>query len=291
MTSCLIIPTYNREDKLKKVLDILCYQTLKPTKVIIVNDGGFKETSDLISSYDIDLIELKSDDDLWWTGAVNLGIQYALDNIPKLDCIILQNDDVEVKENWFEELITLHDHNPEALIGCAAVDINKPDIVSYAGKNMHSWFATQNFFHKGANINDIDKNVLIKSFDLIGRGVLIPVEVFHTIGLYDYQHFVHRGDTEFPVRARKAGYKLYVSFKPLVYIDETSTAAIDVKSFYTLSDIVPFLFDFRSSAFIKYRFYYSKVVTDNWVQFSVFFVCHMAGMMSKFLRKLKLLKL
>jgi len=286
MKNCIIIPTHNRAKYLESILSLLLQQTEKIDLIIVVNDGSTDNTSQLLKTKFTDVIELEGDGNLWWTGTVNLGIKYVLENHPEIDNIILQNDDVIIREDWIEQLVNIHKEHPYALIGCAAVNMDSPDIVSYAGKSVQPWFAIKNNFQSGLNINEINREEILESFDLIGRGILIPINVFKKIGLYDSKHFKHRGDTEFPLRARKAGYKLYVSFKPLVYVDSLCTSAIDIKHYYKIKDFIPFFFDFRSSAYIKYRFYYSKIAANNIFQFCILFTFSMLGALKMFLKKL-----
>lgn len=51
MKVSVIVTTYNRPDALKKVLDGLACQTLKPHEIIIADDGSEKETARMLDSY------------------------------------------------------------------------------------------------------------------------------------------------------------------------------------------------------------------------------------------------
>lgn len=287
MKVALIVPTFNRSRILSDFIETMKAQTAQPDLFIIVNDGSTDDTGEVLAK-NPHILELKGDGNLWWTGAVNLGIKYVLDNHPEIDHILLQNDDVILMNDWLEKLLKLGAENTDTLIGCAAVDYRDKESITYAGKYTHKWFAYNKFIYQGKKISEIDVNLPIYPFDLIGRGILIPVTVFNKIGLFDAKHFKHRGDTELPLRARKAGFKLMLSFIPLVYDMPDKTHGVDIKTKYTFKDIKPFFFDFRSSTYIKYRFYYSKIVADNPLQFLTFFCCSLMAHSRKFLRRFKL---
>jgi N-acetylglucosaminyl-diphospho-decaprenol L-rhamnosyltransferase len=244
MKVALIVPTFNRSGLLMNLVDAINTQTRKPDAFIVVNDGSKDDTSELLARHP-EVTELKGDGNLWWTGSINKGVQYVLDNHADFDYIVLQNDDVIIQPDWLEKLLAVGIENPNTLVGCAAVDYRDKESITYAGKYMHPWFAISKVIYKGKKLSEIDTEVPIYPFDLIGRGILIPVKVFLELGLFDAKHFKHRGDTELPLRARKAGYKLMISFKPLIYDMPDKTHGTDIKERYTLKDIKPFFLGFQ----------------------------------------------
>jgi hypothetical protein len=57
-------------------------------------------------------------------------------------------------------------------------------------------------------LSEFEKDYYVDVSYLTGRGVLIPVQEFHEVGLYDDIHFQQCGEPELPVRAKNAGYRL-----------------------------------------------------------------------------------
>ncbi|WP_439699168.1 glycosyltransferase family 2 protein [Mucilaginibacter sp. AW1-7] len=285
----IVIPTFNRKHLLIQCLELLRTQTVKPELTIVVDDGSSDGTGEILSRDFPEVICLKGDGNLWWTGSVNLGIDYVLKSHPAIEAIILQNDDVNFKSDWIENLVTVAKENPKALIGSATVDVADGDTITYAGKTTHPWFAYSKYYHRGAKLSSLKEDLLIESFDLIGRGIYIPVEVFQSTGLFDYEHFKHRGDTELPLRAKNAGYKLLVTSRAIVMEYTGTTASVDIKEKYSLNDIKSKFFDFRSSAYWKYRYYYGKILSkNNPVQHHFFFVCRMFIHLGGFVSRLRL---
>ena len=111
--------------------------------------------------------------------------------------------------------------------------------------------AISNYYYRGKDIKSVKKEY-VNSFDLIGRGIYIPLSVFQKIGLFDEKRFKQCGDTELPLRARLAGYNLIVSFKAIVYDMPELTAAIDVKEYYTYKDFKNVFFELSTEKKIIY---------------------------------------
>jgi GT2 family glycosyltransferase len=96
----------------------------------------------------------------------------------------------------------------------------------------------------------------IASSVLSGRGVLIPIELFKKIGLYDQMLFPHYGaDIDFSIRASKAGYKLLVSLNAIVYSHVKSTGfSIKNKSLPFFLRIKEGFFSIKSPNNFKIRY-------------------------------------
>lgn len=281
----IIIPTFNRKTLLKSVLMLIGEQTIKPDYVIVINDGSSDGTEQMLNSVFPNVIQIKGDGNLWWTKSVNVGIKYVLDNLPDVKGIILQNDDVGLNNDWLEKLLRRVEDNPKSLVGCINVDSVDKKTITWAGKRMHTWFAISYYYYRGDDINDLSDIKTIESFDLIGRGIYIPVDVFGVVGLFDDKHFVQCGDPELPIRARLAGFNLIVATDAVVYDMVDETPKINIKKYYTSKDFKYLFFDFRSSAFWKYRYYYGKTVAKNRLQHMVFFTSRMILHLAKFIRK------
>lgn len=275
MKTAVIIPTFNRVDLLRSILHDFRSQSCPADLIVVVDDGSHDGTEDMLNDEFPEVVRIGGVGDWWWTGSVNRGIEFVINNHPEIDGLVLQNDDTHIKENWLGDLISLAAQYPKTLIGCAAVDIDSPDTIAYAGKQVNTWFGANKWPYKGKKVSSVSRDLLIESFDLIGRGIYIPVSVFHQLGLYDEKHFKHRGDTELPLRARMAGYKLVVSFRPLVYIRPEETAALDVKSKYTFKDFAACCFDFRGSRYWKYKYFYGRIFARNIVQLWCYFLSAM----------------
>lgn len=289
----ILIPTHNRKEHLVQCLNMLLDQTILPKNIIIIDDGSTDGTTDILRSK-FNFVEIiKGNGELWWTGAVNRGIEYVLKNLKTVKGVILLNDDVVILKDWFENFVKDIAVNKHSLIGCVNVNYKDKCTITWAGKKHNNkWLSlsTNNFVGENVSLISLSHRY-INSFDLIGRGLFIPCEVFKKVGLFDEKHFKHRGDTELPLRARLNGFKLIVSFNTIIYNMPEETAKIDIKKRYGLRDFKYKFFDFRSSSFWKYRYYYTKIYSNNFIHHGVLFAFSMLCHLFNYVRRLKYLSI
>ena len=120
----IIIPVHNRKHFTLECLLSLRKQTFQNFKVIVIDDGSTDGTGEMIEKEFPDVILLKGDGDLWWTGATNLGVEYALTQAGQGDYILTLNNDTELAPDFIERMMGYAIENPEALLGAYALDID-----------------------------------------------------------------------------------------------------------------------------------------------------------------------
>ena len=74
MNISVVIPSYNRKEFLKRSIDSVINQTIKPFEIIVVDDGSTDGTSNWLKKQN-DIETLKGNGKLLWAGAVNLAIK------------------------------------------------------------------------------------------------------------------------------------------------------------------------------------------------------------------------
>jgi len=107
MKISVIIPTFNRIDLLKRAIDSVLNQSIKPYDIIVVDDGSIDGTSDMIKQKykSIKLIQQKNSG---VSAARNNGIKNA-----QGDWIALLDSDDEWKKNKLEEQVNKLTDNPK----------------------------------------------------------------------------------------------------------------------------------------------------------------------------------
>lgn len=236
------MPIYNRLEVTKKGLESL-YRALEYYKVngkgvsqiftIVIDDGSSDGSSEWISSNYRDIILLKGDGNLWWTGAINKGADYAID-ILACDYLLLWNDDVQPCLDYFLTIegIIYDDQYENTIIGSKILTVNPPDQVWSAG----------GFFNKFSGNFGMKRTISNETMDCIscdwqpGMGTLVPVRKIRSLGLkWDEKHFPHyHGDSDFTLRCRNNGMQIITN---LDLILNNNTDSTGISRTHTLRDL------------------------------------------------------
>ena len=106
-TIYIVIPVHNRLEATRECLGSLRCQTYKAFKIVVVDDGSTDGTSGLVSQEYPEVTVLKGKGELWWTGATNLGVRYALQDCRGDDYILTLNNDTFLPPEYLETMISL----------------------------------------------------------------------------------------------------------------------------------------------------------------------------------------
>jgi GT2 family glycosyltransferase len=169
---------------------------------VVVDHGTEKINFSSFSNSKLHVIRHSSD--LWWAGAINKGIGFALSKKEKSDLILIINDDVSLRPDYLENIVNASIKYPDSIIGSASVD-KKTGIILNADAKLKPFAARLKSSWKGKKIDEI-KDDYVKSDVLPGRGMQIPDSVIRKIGLFNDEDLPHYGaDTEFTWRAKLNG--------------------------------------------------------------------------------------
>lgn len=218
----IVIPVFNR-----KQITLNCLRQLNEIipesasfKVVIVDDGSTDGTGEAVKESFPDAVVLAGDGNLWWTGAINVGVQYALDS--GFDYVLCLNDDLELDTQFYQQLMLVAEKHPNALV--SSVKLVKQDDgterVNTAGFEREGFFLEITGPDTGENYEEEAFPEVIEREILTGAALLIPCEVFRRIGLMDEKHYPHNwGDFEFTLRAFLNGFPCLVAAHSKIYID------------------------------------------------------------------------
>src|SRR5882757_9090479 len=108
----ILIPIYNRLkitqqglSSLYKALDryAVTGQGKCQFDIVVIDDGSTDGSSQRISEHYPAVHLLQGTGDLWWSGAINLGARYTVEQLNS-DYLLLWNDDIFPAENYFTEV-------------------------------------------------------------------------------------------------------------------------------------------------------------------------------------------
>ena len=75
----IVIPVHNRQDYTKACLHSLRRQSVLGFNTVVVDDGSTDGTIDVVRQQFPEVIYISGDGTLWWAGAMNRGVTWALE--------------------------------------------------------------------------------------------------------------------------------------------------------------------------------------------------------------------
>lgn len=196
----IIIPVHNRKAITLQCLDTLDKNgDLKKYYIIVVDDGSTDGTSEAIQSLYPDIIILAGDGNLWWTGAIKKGMEYAYEK--GAEYFIWLNDDCYPHNGSIGRLVELCKSDCRIIAGCQCFD---PDTLrfNYAG-----------IVIKNNNIVEVSElgYRTLECDGISGHLACLPRLLIEDIGYPKPEFYPHYyGDHAYTHHAKKRGYKLLI---------------------------------------------------------------------------------
>ena len=172
-------------------------------------DHGDDDRIQLHKEYS-DIIYLKGPTSLWWTGATNLGIRYALKK--NATHIVLLNNDCYLNKDTLQKLVEHSKENPSAIFAPVQKDFYTKKVLAVRVRTLFVFgFPTLILpWYKKLSYGN-EKKISTKMI-LGGRGALIPVKIINECGLFDENNLPHYGaDHDFYLRCRKKNVPLFTT--------------------------------------------------------------------------------
>ncbi len=213
-------------------------------KVVVVDNGSTNKFKIQFSGFawgenskfkDDELKIIRNDYNLGFAGGNNVGIKHSLEQ--GADYVLVLNNDTIVDENLLEQLLKAAKEDPE--IGIIApkiyfakgyefhkdkyTDLEKGKVIWYAGGVM-DW---KNVLgrHRGVDAVDIgqfNKSGLTEFAS--GCCMFVKREVFLKVGFFDEKYFLYYEDSDFCLRAKKMGYKIWFTSSALLWHKNAGSA-------------------------------------------------------------------
>lgn len=218
----VLIPVHNRIDATIECLDCLKVQTYKDIKIIVVDDGSTDGTYERIRESFPEVEILRGDGNLWWTGAMHMGVEHILKYAKEGAFVLSLNNDTAFEPDFVESLVSTSKEYGRAVVGSMEIDYYDRKKILYRGEWL-DWKEFRFNVEKGPIENsNITCNEHVNV--LPGRGLLIPVEVFGKIGNFNKWKCPHYiADYEFTMRAFRTGFKLILSYNSVIYSKQDLT--------------------------------------------------------------------
>lgn len=237
----IVIPAFSGLDQTRCCLQSLGKSHYQNFEVLLVDHGISDKISQMARNEFPRVTCLRGSADLWWSGASNLGIRYALE--VGNQWVMLLNHDCYVQPETIGTLLKNIENNEKCIIAPVQHKIReKHDIV---GATSCFLLGFPTIIPPAAWYRFLYPAGLVPT-PLIcgGRGVILSTAIFQQVGLLDDEHLPHYcADHDFYFRCRKAGLQLFICRDAQVNIDSTTTSSANPGSNLTLAGFAASLED------------------------------------------------
>lgn len=216
MTVYALMPVFNRLEMTRSMLVDLRAQNLdEELKVFVINDGSTDGTADFLATLK-DVTTIEGNGNLWWGGAIDMGLRAVLKVARASDWVLFVNNDTHIRTDFVQHLVDTARRLAPAAVGSIIRQDSQPFSVRSVGPKIDAWRLLV------ADIlvpEDGGQWGSEKAVDaLSGRGVLFPVQALQSAGGMRPKYLPHYlADYEVSLRVRSAGWRLVVDTGAAVY--------------------------------------------------------------------------
>ena len=205
-TLAVLMTCHNRKESTLKCLNSVFSQELPDDlklAVILVNDGSTDGTREAITTQFPEVEVIEGSGHLYWAGGMRVAFGEAMRR--GYDFYMWLNDDTILHPDAFSLLMAVSNTNNGKAIVVGSTRDTETGVATYGGqRRMSKWHPL-----KFALMNPGNSPLLADTMN--GNCVLVPAAVAKKLGNLDH-HFTHgMADTDYGLRARKAGIALWVS--------------------------------------------------------------------------------
>lgn len=186
-------------------LESLAQSNYKNSNVILLDFGSPRLSIESIQSAYPDIQVIPLIENLGYAGNNNIGIESALNQ--GAEWVFILNDDTVVDSSCISLLIELGKSDPTiGILGPMVYHYDEPDIIQSAGGILGKYW--QNI-HLGLNEPDHGQFEKARQVEWIsGCAIMVRGAMIKQIGMLDAKYFLYWEETEWCIRAGRAGWKI-----------------------------------------------------------------------------------
>ena len=221
----ICIPVFNRLDYTIRCIESIHRQFVIDYKIVICEHSPTEENFNELKQGYPEIILLRGDESMWWTGATNRCVEYVISHASNDDFVFTLNNDTELDEDCLKMISMSASEHPDSIIGCVNLLYDQKTRIEPSAQKKRKFLGLDLYGRVNQWGDDLKDFRGIEEVNaLSGKGVLIPVSVFKKIGLYNSEMLPHyHADTEFTIRASKAGYKILLNYSAKLYSHHEET--------------------------------------------------------------------
>lgn len=205
----VVVLSWNGREETLACLRSLARVESEQLDVIVVDNASTDGSADAVAG-EFPRVELvRNERNLGFAGGMNAGAARAREQ--GAEHVVLLNNDTEVEPGFVEALVAEAERRPEAAALCSKILFDDPPgVIWYAGARFdprRGWQGRHDGYGRpdGPEFEDVRETERA-----CGAAMLVPLRVVDELGLFDEELFAYAEDADWSLRAREAGYRLFV---------------------------------------------------------------------------------
>jgi len=205
----VVVLSWNGRDDTLGCLASLAAVSYPELATIVVDNGSSDGLREALEAAFPAVELVRSELNLGFAGGCNLGIRRALERGARY--VLVLNNDVEVDPGFVGALVEEARRRPDAGALCSKVlYLDPPDLIWFAGARFDPR-SGYNGRQRGYRERDDGRfDEVVESDRACGAAMLLPRAVLEEVGLFDPELFAYSEDTDWSLRARAAGHRVYL---------------------------------------------------------------------------------
>jgi GT2 family glycosyltransferase len=239
-----VVPVYNRRETTKRFLEYMTAQDYPAIEIVIVDDGSTDGTGAYLRTlHQENLTVLTGDGGLWWSGGMQLGMDFVAVRASDADFLLMLNDDVRIERDFVSTLVKdSGNHGGAVIVAAQYNDVTGDHLAS--GYRIDFWATRfESLYH--------DTQTRIDAAP--GRGVLFPYAAIRRAGPLFARLFPQcMSDLEYTSRVREKGWKLAISRDARVHTPPVSSIEDSIRA----KGWIAWRFSLRSKGSVVLRLFF-----------------------------------
>lgn len=224
MKVAVVVLNYKGWQDTKKCLAALKKQTYKNFEIYLIDNGSGDESVEELSKVKMKNLHFRKESkNTGFTGGVNIGIHWAIEN--NFDAVALLNNDANAEPEWLANLVKGFENEKEGeKIGAVtSLMLDKTGkFIDDAGDEYSTW-GIPALRNEGEPKENAPESGFV--FGATGGATLYKTEVFERIGLFDEDFFAYNEDVDIDWRMQLAGYKIWYEKSAIVWHKHSATSS------------------------------------------------------------------
>lgn len=199
----VVVVSKDRKDDLDECVSSYLNNSYKPIEMIVVDNNSRYPLAKWLTKKFPSVKLISSDKNLGAAEGRNIGLAKSTGEF-----IVFTDDDAFADFRMIDYLIYAFEKNPDAgIIQPLVYDKQQKNLLQGAGHDID--LLTGRIKASGVREKDIGQYQGLREVPMCGCVWMVKRQVFDKIGNYDKDYFIPYEDSDFSLRARKAGFKLY----------------------------------------------------------------------------------